>query len=103
MDTQPSTSSSKLIVTQIIAKLQTGIRQSIIEVLQTTDDNLIDDVQKSIETIEQHDPLENVESTLKRKVLEQENHLYLIIIWYIYQKQTITLVLKMIMKCFPKL
>ena len=70
-DIQPSTSSDRLIVIHNTPQVQTGVGQPIVEAPQTTDDNPVDqDVQELPEIIEQpvaqHDPQENVDTTLRR-------------------------------------
>ncbi|RVW95033.1 Retrovirus-related Pol polyprotein from transposon TNT 1-94 [Vitis vinifera] len=71
IDAQPSTSSDRLIVIHNAPQVQTGDRQPIIEVPQIANDNPVDQVvQDSPEIVEQpveqHDPRENVDSTLRR-------------------------------------
>ena len=71
IDAQPSTSSDRLIVIQNAPQVQTGDRQPIIEAPQIANDNPVDQVvQDSPEIIEQpieqRDPHENVDLTLRR-------------------------------------
>ena len=71
IDAQSSTSSDRLISIHNAPQVQTSDGQPIIEVPQTADDNLVDQVvQDSPEiveqSVEQHDPQENVDTTLKR-------------------------------------
>ena len=72
-DAQPFTSSDRLIVIHNTPQVQTSDGQPIIEVPQTVDDNLVDQVvQDSPEIvdqpIEQHDPQENVDTILRRSI-----------------------------------
>ena len=60
-----------MIIIHTVPQVQTGYRQPIIEVPQIANDNPIDQVvQDSLEIVEQpveqHDPQENVDSTLRR-------------------------------------
>ena len=71
IDTQPFTSSDRLIVINNAPQVQIGDRQPIIEVPQIANDNPVDQVvQDSPEIVEQpveqHHPQENVDSTLRR-------------------------------------
>ena len=59
-----------MIVIHNAPQVQTGYRQPLIEVPQIANDNLVDQVVQDsleiVEPIEQHDPQENVDSTLRR-------------------------------------
>ena len=73
---QPSTSSDRLIIIHNIPQIQTGVEQPIIEVLQAIDNILVDEVVLEIQNIielpvEQHDPQENDDSTLRRSTRER--------------------------------
>jgi len=78
IDVEPSTSSDRLIVIQSTPQDQMGIRQLVIEVPQATDNNLVNkDAQEFPEIVEQmveqHDPSENVEPTLRKSTRERRS------------------------------
>lgn len=78
IDAEPSTSSDRLIVIQSTPQDQMGIRQSVIEVPQAADNNLVNkDVQEFPgifeQIVEQHDPPENVEPTLRKSTRERRS------------------------------
>ena len=78
IDAEPSTSSDRLIVIQSTPQDQMGIRQSVIEVPQAANNNLVNkDAQEFPEIVEQmgeqHDPPEYVEPTLRKSTRERRS------------------------------
>ena len=75
---QPSTSSNISVISHNTAKVQTGVEQPIIEIPQAADNNLVNQVVQEIpeiikQPVEQHDPQENVDSTLRRSTRERNS------------------------------
>ena len=74
---QPSTSSDRLFSIHNTPQAQMGVEQPIIEVPQSADNILVDQVVQEMleiieQSVEQHDPQENVDSTLRRSTRERK-------------------------------
>ena len=71
INSQPSTSSDRLIFIHNTPQIQTSVRQPIIENPQAADNNPVDQVVQELpeiteQPVEQHVPQENVDTTLRR-------------------------------------
>ncbi|RVW62720.1 hypothetical protein CK203_060335 [Vitis vinifera] len=99
--------SKRLIVIHNIPQVQLGDRKPIIEVSQIADHNPVDQVVQDWpdiveQPVEQHDPQENVDTTLRRSTRARKTTIPSDYVVYLQESDYTTLELKMILKRFYK-
>ena len=103
---QSSTLSQRLVTIHNAPQVQPDLEQLIIKDLQAVDDFLVDEVILDIleineQTVKQHDPLKNVDSTLTRSTRERKSSISSDYVVYL-QESDLMLELLMIQKRFHK-